>query len=265
MSARPVRRPACGAGRQRGLTLVELLVSMAIAVFLLGGLLTIVGNTRRVFGAQNLMAQLQDNQRLAMTLLGDVIQEAGYFPDPTANVATAVLPVVAGTFPTAGQPITGTYAAGLPGDTITVRFATAPNDGVIHCLGGTNTTAINPLVYVNAFSIDAAGNFICTLTANGVNTQATLVPSATNPAGVLNSGIQRIKILYGVTANTALGNGAVDTYLRADQMTAANWNNVVTAKVTMWFYNPLRGQPGQPDTVIFERVIAVMNKSGVKT
>ena len=266
MSTRPLRRPVPAAARQRGLTLIELLVSMAIAVFLLGGLLTIVGNTRRVFGAQNLMAQLQDNQRLAMTLIGDVIQEAGYFPDPTANVSTTVLPV-AGTFLTAGQALTGTYAAALPGDTVTVRFATAPNDGVIHCLGGTNQTAVGtpPLVYVNAFSIDAFGNFICTLTVNGVQTAATLVPRATNSSGVVNSGIQRIRILYGVTTNTAAGNGAVDTYLRADQMTAVNWMNVVSAKVTLRFFNPLTGQPGQPNTIDFERVIGVMNKSGVKT
>jgi type IV pilus assembly protein PilW len=250
----PARRNLVPNGaRQRGLTLIELLVSMAIAVFLLGGLLTIVGNTRRTFGAQNLMAQLQDNQRLTMTLIGDVIQEAGYFPDPTTNVSAAVLPVVAGTFPTAGQSITGTYAAATPGDSITVRFATAPNDGVINCIGGTNKTAVNPLVYVNAFSIDASGNLICKLTANGVTTQATLV-----------SGIQNLRVLYGVITNPALGNGAVDTYLRADQMTATNWTNVVSVQVTVTFVNPLAGQPGQPATIPFQRVVGVMNRTGVK-
>jgi type IV pilus assembly protein PilW len=242
------------AARQRGLTLIELLVSMAIAVFLLGGLLTIVGNTRRAFAAQNVMAQLQDNQRLAMTLIGDVIQEAGFFPDPTTNTSGAILPVIAGTFPTAGQAITGTYLAGTP-DTITVRFATTKTEGAINCTGGTSTTANPPVVYINRFSVDTVNNnLVCTLTTNGVAA----------PAVPLVSGVQSLSILYGVTTNTALGNGAVDTYLRADQMTAANWTNVVTVKVTVTFLNPLAGQPNQPATIPFQRVVGVMNRTGVK-
>ena len=252
MSMHACRNPVPRAPRQRGLTLIELLVSMVIALFLLGGLLTIVGNTRRVFGTQNLMAQLQDNERLVITLIGDVIQEAGYFPDPTTNTSTGVLPVVAVTFPTAGQAITGTYAAAAPGDSITVRFATTKNDGVINCIGGTNTTVITPpVVYVNAFSIDAANNLVCRL--NGA------------PPVTLVAGIQNVRILYGVTTNAAANNGAVDTYLRADQMTAANWTNVVCVKMTLLFVNPLAGPPGQPATIPFERVVDVMNRAGVKT
>ncbi len=113
MNTQPRQRIQRSAATQRGLTLVELMVAMAIALFLLGGLLTIVQNTRKTFGAQMQLAQLQDNQRLAMTLLGDVIQTAGYFPDPTVNTLGGTLPVVAsayplGPFPTAGQSITGT-------------------------------------------------------------------------------------------------------------------------------------------------------------
>ena len=261
MSPRTHRNLVPSGSRQRGLTLIELLVSMAIAVFLLGGLLTIVGNTRRAFTAQNVMSQLQDNQRLAMTLIGDVIQEAGYFPDPTTNVSTTVLPVVAGTFPIAGQSITGTYAAAAPGDTLSVRFATTKNDGVINCIGGSNTTVVSPpVVYLNVFSIDAAGNLICKLTVNGVTTQAILVGGQPGQPA-----LQSMAVLYGVTTNTALNNGAADTYLRADQMTAANWGNVVCVKVTLAFVNPLFGQPGQTQpTITFQRVIGVMNKTGVK-
>jgi type IV pilus assembly protein PilW len=263
MRAQALRSPVPCRTRQRGLTLIELLVSMAIAVFLLGGLLTILGNTRRVFGAQNSMAQFQDNQRLVMTLLGDVIQQAGYFPNPTVNVATTALPVAGVTFPTAGQAITGTYQAAVPNDTITVRFATTQNDGVINCTGGSNTTTVTPpLVYVNQFSVDAAGNLVCTLTANGV-----VAPPVTLVSGIQGQpGIQNLQILYGVTTNPAAGTGAVDTYLRADQVTATNnWLNVASVKVRVTFRNPLSGQPGQlATTVPFERVIGVMNHTGVK-
>jgi len=66
----------------RGFTLIELMIALLIGVFLLGALLTIVQTNRTVFGDQNKMAQLQDGERMAMTMMADVIQSAGYFPQP---------------------------------------------------------------------------------------------------------------------------------------------------------------------------------------
>ena len=61
---------------QSGYTLVELMVALAIALFLLGGLFTIVQGTRTTYGNQSQLAQLQDSERLAMTLITDVIQDS---------------------------------------------------------------------------------------------------------------------------------------------------------------------------------------------
>ena len=247
MNACPPVTPVPARCRERGLTLIEILVAVTIAVFLLGGLLTIVGNTQRVFVAQNQMAQLQDNQRLAMTLIGDVIQAAGYFPNPVLYTSTGILPSNA-TFATAGQSIVGTHNAAAPGDTITVRYATASGDNVINCIGGSNASGAN-FVYSNAFSIDGLGNLVCAL--NG----AAAVP--------LVSGLTNLQIWYGVKTSFAVNNGAVDSYLRANEMTAANWSNVITVRVVLTFTNPLAGQPGQAATIPFERVIGVMNHEGV--
>ena len=71
--------------RVRGFSLVELAVAMTVALFLLGGLLTVLQNMRRAQTTQTGLSQLQDNQRIAMTLLNNVLQSAGYFPDPTVN------------------------------------------------------------------------------------------------------------------------------------------------------------------------------------
>lgn len=245
------RRSTARRARERGLTLIEILVTLAISVFLLGGLFTIVQNTLRVSGTQSSLSNLQDNQRLAMTMIADVIQQAGYFPDPTAYVSTTVLPSVA-TAPTwfAGQAVRGTHQTAAPQDSVTARYYTLANDGVINCTGGTNTTG--PLLYVNNFSIDAAGNLVCTL--NGVT--STLV-----------AGLQDMQIRYGVNTS-AISNGPVDTYIRADQMTTANWNNVLSVRVTLLFVNPLYNasrNDGQPQTVQFTRVIALMNRTGVNT
>src|SRR5213082_1585709 len=68
--------------RERGFTLVELMVTVAIALFLIGGLLTVLQNVRGAYNNQQQLTQLQDQQRFALTILADVIQAGGYFPDP---------------------------------------------------------------------------------------------------------------------------------------------------------------------------------------
>jgi type IV pilus assembly protein PilW len=252
-------RRAPSARRQRGVTLIELMVSMGIAMFLLGGLLVIVQNTRNTFGSQNQLAQLQDNERLAMTLIGDVIQSAGYFPDPTVNTAASAMPAD-GLFPAAGRSITGTRLGAAPEDSLAVRYMTANNDGIINCTGNTNTTGAN-LLYENAFSIDANGNLVCQL--NGQ-------PPVTLIAGPIVNGVQlpaiaNMQIFYGVQTNVALANGAVDSYLRANEM-AGFWSNVVSVKLILFFTNPIYTPTnGQPKTLRVERVVGVMNRAGVKT
>jgi type IV pilus assembly protein PilW len=242
----PSRLPRC---KERGFTLIELSVALLIGLFLLGGLLTLVQDMRRTFGAQSSMSQLQDSQRLAMTLIADVVQAAGYFPDPASDTLVSSFPAAA-PFVQAGQAIAGTRNAAAPGDTITVQFRTQLNDGVINCTGNTNTVA--PLLtFVNQFSVDAAGNLNCVLN------NAAAVP--------LITGVQNMQILYGVKTNFAVVNNTVDSYLRADQVTAGNnWSNIISVKVTLTFTNPLaQGQPGQPATIPFTRVVTVMARGGV--
>lgn len=257
MSRRP-QPHAAPRRRQRGVTLIELLVSMGIAVFLLGGLLVIVQNTRNTFGSQTQLAQLQDNERLALSILGDVIQSAGYYPDPTTNTAASAMPADA-LFPFAGRAITGTQVGGAPEDTIAVRFMTANNDGVINCTGSSNNTGANVL-YENAFSIDANGNLVCAL--NGQPPVTLITGPVVN--GVQQPAITNMRIYYGVQTNTALGNGAVDSYLRATEM-GGYWQQVISVKLILFFTNPLAAQPGQPATIRVERVVGVMNRGGVKT
>jgi type IV pilus assembly protein PilW len=245
--------------RQHGFTLIELMVSMGIAVFLLGGLLMIVQNTRNTFASQNQLAQLQDSERLAMSLIGDVIQSAGYYPDPTTNTTASAMPANA-VFPVAGQSIVGARVAGFAEDTITIRYMTANNDGVINCTGNSNTSGVS-LRFENAFSIDANGNLVCSL--NGAAPVTLIAGPTVND--VQQPAIQNMRIFYGVQTNTALGNGAVDAYLRANEMTASNWQNIIAVKVILWFTNPLAAQPGQPPQIRVERVVGVMNRGGVKT
>ena len=257
--------PRRGRGRQQGFTLVELSVAMLIGLFLLGGLLTLVQDMRRTFGNQNQLGQMQDNERLAMTLITDVIQAAGYYPNPTFYVASTALPAQ-GAFPSLapGQGISGTHNAAPPGDTILVQFLTAANDGIINCAGNTNAGA--PTVFVNKFSADALGNLNCTV---NVLAPVHLISPSGLTATPLSGGVTNLQILYGVKTNFAVANNNADTYLDANQMNANlnNWNNLICVKVTLTFNNSalFKSQPGQPPTINFTRVITVMSRGGANT
>src|SRR5580700_7008945 len=100
---------------QRGFTLLEIMIAMAIGLFLTGALLTIVQSNKAVFANQNQLEQMQDSQRMAMTLMADVIQQAGYFPDPTTNTLSGTLLVSASPPFANSQAMTGLYSATAPG------------------------------------------------------------------------------------------------------------------------------------------------------
>jgi type IV pilus assembly protein PilW len=250
------------APRMRGFTLVELMITITIAVFLLGGLVRIVQNVRQTYTNQQSLAQLQDGQRFAMTVITDVVQAAGYYPTgvpPTWTAATS-LPVVA-PFTTAGQPLFGTHPGGATPDQLRVRYRTALNDAVILCDGSTNTTSGPDKAFTNWFTVvppagAVPGQLWCTVDNNG---------SVAAPGVVLVQGIQNMVIYYGVKRNIPLTvDYNVDTYVTADLMSATDWMNVTSVKVQLTFTNPLAGQTTtQPPTIVFERIIPVMGRAGI--
>ena len=245
---------------QRGFTLLEIMIAMAIGLFLTGALLTIVQTNKAVFANQNLLEQMQDSQRMAMTLMANVIQQAGYFPDPTANTLSGTL-VAAGAFANS-QGITGGYVAAAPGDTISVRYMTAPQDGILNCSGLSNTNAVGGanILYVNQFNVVAgvpSGQLVCNVTIGATTTPYTLVNGVTN-----------LSVLYGVKTNLAAPGNSVDTYLNATQVTAGNyWQNIISVLITLTFNNPLYSAAGQGQAqfITIQRVVDVMNQTGPTT
>jgi type IV pilus assembly protein PilW len=227
------------------MTLIEVMIAITVAMFLLMGVMSILSGTRAATQTQRQLAQMQDNERLAMTVMTDVIQAAGYYPNPTVNVAATYMPVSA-PFVVAGFGLAGTSTTAGP-DTISVRYATQATDGAINCVG-TSTASATPVTFVNKFSLDTVNkNLQCQF--NG-GAQVALV-----------NGITNIRIWYGVNT-VATGQQCADTYYRASEVTANNkWGNVCSVKVELTFDNPWK--PTSP--VKFTRVIAVMNTAGANT
>jgi type IV pilus assembly protein PilW len=262
---------------QRGYSLVELSIALLIALFLLGGLITLVMGTRRSNGTQSALSQLQDNERIAMTLITNVTQHAGYFPYPTTQLGGQTLSsFLTETF--AGVSFTGRQVVGAAannattGDTFGIRFFAPALDTtgtIINCAGVSNTGTATNLWYTNVFSVAMVNGtpwLQCQVRGNNNGTALAAAPTVN-----LIPNVTSISVLYGVGLNTApVGDYSVVQYLNASQMTAINWLNVTSVKVTLTFLLPQLGTVGgqmmaigSPNsTTTFTRVIPVMGRVG---
>jgi type IV pilus assembly protein PilW len=228
--------------RQAGMGLIELLIAIVIGMIVVGGILSVLATTRSTSLAQSGLAQLQDDQRLALMMLTNTVQVGGYFPNPLTSTSTTELPANT-TFVNAGQSLAGTTGAGAPGDTLIVRYEAGTADGTLDCNGRGNTSGAN-LMMVNTFSVDASGNLVCSVNGAAVQTLA--------------GNVQNFQVLYGVDTNN---NGSVDRYIAAGSMTTTNWKRVSSVRLTLTFQNPLAGQPGQPATLApITQTIALLSR-----
>jgi type IV pilus assembly protein PilW len=270
------------AGRESGYSLIELMVAMAIAAFLLAGLFTIFQGTRHTSDQQTGLAELQDEQRLAMSMISDIVQIAGAFTDAVNNTQSVLL-TDGGNFTNAGQALFGTSPGAAGPDTVTVRFQTASGDGTLNCNGVGNTSGA-PIVYSNTYSVavNAAGvsQLLCTvqtgIPAAGVAQAVPLINNVTNMQFWYAVNTTGSTPLTPVTSTGTAAAGTVtnagcpaDTYIATANMGANDWSNVCAVKVLLTFVNPLyqpAGQPqptvGQPATVQFVRVIGIQAKAG---
>ncbi len=248
--------------RQHGFTLVEILVALLIGLFLLAGLFVILQNTRRTSTNQTGLSQLQDEQRMAMSILNDIGQSAGYFDTNTYQNAqvlwnAAVAVAASGTTLAPGQALSGTHTSTTAPDKLVVRYytngsASASYDNLVSCtgVGGTGGAATT---YVNVFTVDTTSNQLY-CSPDGI--AANRVP--------LVAGVTNMQVYYGVSTQPNTNN--VDTYLTADLMSAANWLNVTSMRITLTFNNPLYSAATAaqtPQFVNFTRVIALQNRTGV--
>jgi len=257
MYTRPLLRAA---HTQRGFTLVELMVTVGIALFLLWGLTTVMQNVRQANLNQQGLAQLQDEERFALTVITDVVQSGGYLPDATVWTSATSLPA-GGNFTLAGQAFYGALNAPT-GYSLSVRYRTGNSDGVILCDGSSNTAAPpGSQYYTNTFTVvlgapGQVGGLYCQLQVGNLAPQA---------AVLLVPAVQSMTVYFGVKRDFTFDDYNVDTYVTPDLMTANDWNNISAVRVILTFNNPMANQPGQPPSITFERVIEVMARGGVHT
>ncbi|HBA64856.1 MAG TPA: pilus assembly protein PilW [Methylococcaceae bacterium] len=72
------KQPAPLIYRQSGMTLVEIMISLLIGAFLLGGVLQIFTNTKQTYRMQEGLSRMQENARFALDTLNHDLRMAGY-------------------------------------------------------------------------------------------------------------------------------------------------------------------------------------------
>lgn len=236
--------------RQSGYSLIELLIAILIALFLIGGVIVAEQGVHRAYGDQTGISKLQDEERFAMSMLTTVVSSAGYFPDPTSTSLAAALP--SATTPISLQAGQSVYAPpnnpSAPEDVIYVRYMTANGDGIGLCDGTTNNYGVNTTF--TSYIYVSGNQLYCQVQPGSA--------SGWNPPVALVSGVTNMQVWYGV--NTSGTDNNVDTYIRASGMTAGNWQSVGSVMVVLTFQNPLSASPGQSPTITFRRVIGVMGR-----
>ena len=88
-----------GMTSQWGVSLIEMMVSLTIGLFLLAGMATIFSSTFISYNVQSGLSQLQNNELLAMNILSNVIESAGYYPAYPGNDTTKPLQTEASALP----------------------------------------------------------------------------------------------------------------------------------------------------------------------
>lgn len=239
--------------RAAGFSLVELMIALVIALFIILGMIGIVFTMKGSFTTQDNLSRMQESERFVLTVLDNTVRAAGYFANPTTTSASNALPATGtpnpdGTTFAAGQGIAAT--TGATSDTFNIRFQSASGDGLMNCLGDTNTVAGTTTVWSNSFAVNASNQLTCTVSTDG-GTPGTPV--------VLVDNVSAVKVLYGVDTD---GDGSADTYLSSTDVTTKNvWPAVLSVQVKITFVDLINSTTGKTVSLpALMHTINLMNK-----
>ncbi|MGB0845964.1 MAG: PilW family protein [Thiolinea sp.] len=231
----------------RGFTLVELMLAMALGIFLIAGVSTVYISSKQTYKVRDQTSELDENARVALRALKHHIEHAGYASTTGMLVPNYVIPggtVIASSNCADGTPnIVNTAVinttvdrdASAGGDTIGViymadRQLNADCSGTTmvptreQCLPPASANRTASFVY-NSFSVgstrtNSMGDDVPALRCGG---------SLNNNLQPWAEGIENIQFQYGIDNN---GDGAVDNYWSADAVDAGGvWENIITVRV----------------------------------
>lgn len=214
-----------GASRQKGLSLLELLVAMTIGLILIAGAYQIYISNQRSARFQQAQAYVQENIRYATHFMTAELQKAGFkpFTSDSSNIAYPALGATAGLCPafSSGQVVISDGAGG-----ICYRYqengASLLGAGLSDCTG-TNVAA-NAVIVSRVF-----------LRNDPLNPTLTQLACSVLNAGALNTaalvdGITNLQILFGNDISNTTGGSIpdqmVDTYTLAPTALSGEFHTI---------------------------------------
>lgn len=210
---------------QSGLTLIEIMVSLVISLFLIAGVIQLFVSSKQTYRSQDALSRIQENGRMAMEGMAADIRMAGYAPPGI------VLPTAAIAGNSASVQISGNT---IPRDNITVSWVDNSNQSRIYAIATSSNTP----------DCANAGTAL-TLNANGGGVQE------------LVEGVEGMRVLYGSCSPVDVdGNGINDSmvvtspfYQQASNV--SNWNSVCSIRVHLLMASLTDNVVKQPQTIYF--------------
>lgn len=229
--------------RHYGFTLLELLISVTLALLLTAAITSVFLGSRQSFRTNEGVSQVQEEGRFISLLMGPIVRQAGYLPDPVINqndpttifTSPNLLAVFGTNDTTSGLPAyrsfssTGVLAST---DVLEVAFSgrntTAPADTPLKtCLGDTvnaSQIAVN-VFYISQPASDPVPSLYCY--SNIVAAGSSPITTGTVRNEPMIAGIRNMQALYGVDVN---GDGTSYRYYPAN--TVPDWRRIVSVQLT---------------------------------
>ncbi len=210
---------------QRGIGLVEMMIAATLGLIVMASVFQIYINARQSQRMNNALFRLQENGRVAISLMKTTARMAGYVADGTASVDTV--------FPASGAFAKGAAVVGVEDDDdagngikdhtdwFMVRYqGNAQDNLVFDCLGNPLPSG-NP-AYPNdvlpmTFGISNDNELFCERGGGGVVSRVTIA-----------DGVADMQLLYGVDDNA---DKAADYYVSADSV--PDFSRVVSIRISL--------------------------------
>jgi type IV pilus assembly protein PilW len=78
-------------GRQRGFSLIEIMVALALSLFLITGMIQLLIGNKQSYRVHEAQSRMQENGRFALEALGRDIRMVGFNGCPAVNLVANVL------------------------------------------------------------------------------------------------------------------------------------------------------------------------------
>lgn len=220
--------------RQKGLTLIELLIAMTLSLMIMGAVGTILVNSNQAASLSDTLSQTQETGRFAADYMNRQLLRAGYDPDESGLVPFADVCATA-----SEERCIWDSSAADTGDTLAIqRIAVAGEDTAVTCYGSAlldendNDITVDVAV-MDVYWVEVDGNGLSNLRCESfdINGTAQANPGETfGTSQALAAGISAMHILYGESTTPPEDEVLnVSRYLSASEV--VEWDNVYAMQI----------------------------------